>query len=149
MSYAIDTNVLARSVQEKHPMQIVAREAIDALVLQNETIYLLAQNLYEFWVLATRPLSNNGLGFDALTTRGLITRFETIFFVKPDVPEIFTEWKNLVTQHQVMGKPAHDARIAAAMITHDISRLLTFNAGDLKRFQQVIVVTPEEIVNAK
>ena len=62
-----------------------------------------------------------------------------------DRPEIYAEWKALVTQHAVMGKPAHDARIAAAMKVHGISHLLTFNTNDFKRFSDITAVSPTEL----
>ncbi len=41
------------------------------------------------------------------------------------------------------GKQAHDANIAATMLTHGIPRLLTFNAADFRRFDPLIeVVVP-------
>ncbi|MEK7832647.1 MAG: hypothetical protein AAB401_16260 [Acidobacteriota bacterium] len=44
-----------------------------------------------------------------------------------------------------MGKPAHDARIVAAMKVHGIAHLLTFNVGDFKRFPNITVVSPDEV----
>ena len=41
------------------------------------------------------------------------------------------------------GKQVHDANIAAAMLAHGESRLLTFNAADFRRFAPLIeVVAP-------
>jgi len=34
----------------------------------------------------------------------------------------------------VMGKNAHDTRLVAAMLRHDIKSILTFNSADFKRF---------------
>jgi hypothetical protein len=48
MSYAVDTNVLARSVQLSHPMHNLAKEAVKVLLEGNEQVYGLAQNFYEF-----------------------------------------------------------------------------------------------------
>ena len=42
---------------------------------------------------------------------------------------LFPQWRALVTQHGVMGKNAHDARIAAAMKAGGITDLVTFNKG--------------------
>lgn len=145
MSYAVDTNILARSIQEGHSMQLSVLYAIKTLLDDGETVCALAQNLYEFWVIATRPVNVNGLGMSAADTQIRLREFETRLTLKTDLPEIYAEWKKLVTQHAVMGKPAHDARIVAAMKVHDISHLLTFNTGDFRRFSEITAISPTEL----
>ena len=140
MSYVIDTDILARSVEASHPMQPVAVDTVEVLISRGETVCVMPQNLYEFWVVATRPRDRNGLGLSAVEAQGYLTQFERIFTLLPDVPAIYAEWKRLVGQHVVMGKNAHDARIVAAMKVHGISHLVTFNGDDFKRFQGIITV---------
>jgi predicted nucleic acid-binding protein len=140
MSYAIDTNILARSIEESHPMHQTASEAVPALVSYEEVVCVFPQILYEFWVIATRPREQNGLGMSVEEAEIQCAGFERIFTMMPDVPSIYAEWKSLVTQHEIMGKKAHDARIVAAMKVHNVSHLLTFNGDDFKRFQGIITV---------
>ena len=121
MSYAIDTNVLARSIETAHPMQPVAGDAV--LVSRGETVCVLPQNLYEFWVIATRPRDRNGLGLSAVEAQAHLAQFERVFSLLSDVPAIYAGWKRLVGEHLVMGKNAHDARILAAMKVHRVSLL--------------------------
>ncbi|MDP5018828.1 MAG: hypothetical protein NWQ43_16260 [Dolichospermum sp.] len=40
----------------------------------------------------------------------------------------------------------HDARLAAAMVAHNITHLLTFNVDDFKRFSEIVVVDPRSVV---
>lgn len=145
MSYVVDTNVLARTVHKNHPMQPVAKAAIKNLLDQGESLFVFPQSLYEFWVMATRPEDANGFGMSVAEAKNKVADFEMMLTMKLDQPSIYTEWKRLVTQHSVMGKPAHDARIVAAMKVHGITHLLTFNVGDFKRFQQITVVSPNEV----
>ena len=145
MSYVVDTNVLARTVHKNHPMQPVAKAAIKNLLNQGEILFVFPQSLYEFWVLATRPEDANGFGMSVAEATNKVADFEMLLSMKLDQPGIYAEWKQLVTQHAVMGKPAHDARIVAAMKVHGITHLLTFNVGDFKRFQQITVVSPNEV----
>jgi len=145
MSYVVDTNILARTVHKNHPMQPVAKGAINKLLDQGKTVCVLAQSIYEFWVMATRPMEANGFGMSVVEVQTKVADFETLLTLKTDRPEIYAEWKRLVTQYAVTGKPAHDARIAAAMKVHGINNLLTFNVGDFKRFQQITVVSPTEV----
>jgi hypothetical protein len=46
-----------------------------------------------------------------------------------------------------MGKKVHDARLVAAMITHQMTHLLTFNIDDFKRkrFSAIVVVDPRSV----
>jgi len=147
MSYAIDTNVLARNIQENHPMQAVAVGALEALRLQGAELHVLAQNRYKFWAIATRAPEYNGLGLSIAEAWGELENIKRHFRFLADVPAIYPEWEQLVTRHAVVGRNAHDARIAAAMNIHGITHLLTFNGDDFKRFQGITVVAPDEVVN--
>ncbi|WP_414585776.1 hypothetical protein [Scytonema sp. PCC 10023] len=69
-----------------------------------------------------------------------------LFGLFPDTPVILTVWENLVTKYQVMGKQAHDRRLVAAMISHEMTHLLTFNTVDFKRFSEITAVDPRTIV---
>ena len=60
MRALLDTNILTRAVQPSHPMHTDALDALDALRQRGEELCIIPQNLYEFWVVATRPLTMNG-----------------------------------------------------------------------------------------
>jgi predicted nucleic acid-binding protein len=45
-----------------------------------------------------------------------------------------------------MGKPAHDARIAAIMLAHNVTNILTLNPDDFSRYQGITPVTPSEVL---
>ena len=78
-----------------------------------------------------------------------MSEFERIFSLILDVPAIYAEWRSLVSQHAVLGKKAHDARIVAAMQVHNVSHLLTFNGDDFKRFQGIIIVIePNDLIQS-
>jgi predicted nucleic acid-binding protein len=53
----------------------------------------------------------------------------------------------LVVAHEVKGKLAHDARLAAAMQRHAITHLLTFNGVDFGRFSFLISFSPFDLMN--
>jgi predicted nucleic acid-binding protein len=94
----------------------------------NRCIFTL-QNIAEFWNVATRPAEHNGLGFTVAMVRAQIELIEATLELLPDTPAIYEEWKRLVTRYGVMGAKVHDARLVAAMNVHEVTRLLTFNAG--------------------
>src|SRR5262249_28213348 len=119
--------------------------AYAALVGRGDTPCLVPQVLYEFWVIATRPLAANGLGFPPSQVAAEIARLETLYPVFADNPAIYTEWKKLVAAIQVLGKSAHDARLAAAMMVHGLTHILTFNPGHFSRFPGITTLHPMSV----
>jgi hypothetical protein len=74
-----------------------------------------------------------------------VRKFKRLFTVYDDIPNIFAEWENLVLKHNVSGKNVHDTRLVAAMLTHNITHLLTFNVKDFKRFSEITTVEPQNV----
>jgi predicted nucleic acid-binding protein len=62
MPVLVDTNILVRAVERRHPLMRTARLALLALVRNGEELCVTPQNLAEFWNVCTRPVSLNGLG---------------------------------------------------------------------------------------
>ena len=56
-----------------------------------------------------------------------LLRLKSMFILLPDIPAIYPLWESLVINHGVIGKPAHDARLVAAMQAHGVTALLTFD----------------------
>ncbi|HEY6230419.1 MAG TPA: PIN domain-containing protein [Pyrinomonadaceae bacterium] len=146
MSYLVDTNVLLRSVQTFHPMHSAAVRAIDVL-LNNEILSVIPQNFIEFWAVATRAKTSNGLGLTVEEAAARIQFIKSVLQLLPDVDGIFEEWERLVFQHQVLGKQVYDARLVAAMRVHGLTHLLTFNTGDFQRFTEITATSPPAILS--
>ncbi|MGE0540096.1 MAG: type II toxin-antitoxin system VapC family toxin [Dehalococcoidia bacterium] len=62
VSYLLDTNILVRLVDRASARHVTAIAAVAGLLAQGHELHISAQNLIEFWSVATRPLSANGLG---------------------------------------------------------------------------------------
>jgi predicted nucleic acid-binding protein len=127
-------------------MHLDTQRAILTLKKQGDFLCIIPQNIIEFWAVATRPLDKNGLGLSITQAEEESEKLKKIFILELDTPQIFTEWESLVIKYQVMGKQIHDARLAAAMVAHNITHLLTFNVDDFKRFSDIVVVDPRSIV---
>lgn len=145
MPYLVDTNLLLRSAEMGHPMRALAVGAIRVLFARGEIIYTTTQNLYEFWVVATRPAERNGLGMSATQAAFELARLEQQFPSLPDTQASYDEWRRLVTTHSVLGVKAHDTRLVAAMLTHGVSHILTFNVADFRRYPGITVVDPQSV----
>jgi hypothetical protein len=73
---------------------------------------------------------------------------ERLFPLLPDMPTVYPEWRQLVVNFEVIGVQAHDARLVAAMIAHDVTHLLTFNTSDFSRYIStgIVAVDPASVI---
>ena len=141
----IDTNILLRSVQTNDPQFSITENALDKLRARQETLCIAPQNLVEFWVVATRPLDENGLGMAPSRAAREITALLRLFHLLPYRPEVVETWRLLVSTQAICGKQAHDAHLAAMMQVHSVMSVLTFNTGDFKRFPGITVLNPAQV----
>jgi predicted nucleic acid-binding protein len=146
MKVLVDANVLLRLVQPSSPQHADAVSAIVLLRQSDGDLYLVPQVLYEYWVVATRPIAVNGLGLVPSDVDKLLFELLDRFTLLKDERGVFTRWHELVATHSIQGKLAHDARIAAAMFRHGLPNLLTFNKPDFERFTGIEVFTPAQIL---
>ncbi len=148
MSFLVDTDVLVRRVDRKHPEQILARRALDTLKRRGERICVAVQNLYELWVVSTRPVNSRGLGLTPMQVNAILARIERSATVLRDPEILFDEWRRTVVARNVSGRQAHDARLVAAMRLHGISAILTFNGPDFRRYTDIEAIHPSQIVGS-
>lgn len=149
MKIVLDSNVLLRVLQSDHPQSTTAESAIEFLESQGHTLCVLPQSLYEFWVVATRPVVNNGLEYPAHVADAAIEDMCEQYQILRDERGILQRWRQLVKAENVLGKNAHDARIAAALERHGLRHLMTFNVADFKRFKSLVIVDPQEVADGK
>jgi predicted nucleic acid-binding protein len=146
MIFLIDTNLLVRLEDALDARHAEAMAAIERLKRDGHEGQLVPQVLYEFWVVATRPCESNGLGLDPGKAEDAVRGWMSLFRLRLDERGVFQNWMQLVAAHQVRGKPAHDARLVAAMQRHGLTHLLTFNAEDFARYPHLTVLTPAAVV---
>jgi predicted nucleic acid-binding protein len=143
--YLLDTNVLLRSSDPNSPLQGLADLSVSRLLGRNNQLYVTSQNIIEFWVVATRPVAVNGLGWSVEQTRVEVEQILNQFPQLEETPQIFPHWFNLVTTYQLQGKRVHDARLVAVMLAHGVTHLLTFNPGDFSSIGEIEVIHPQAI----
>jgi len=145
MRILVDTSPIVRISDPKDRHHRIAIDALGHLEEAGHELRLVPQNLYEYWVVATRQVKNNGLGFSSGQVDGYLQSFTALFPLLKDERTIFEHWRKLVTEHEVHGKPAHDTRLVAAMQRHGITHLLTFNDADFRRYNAITVMVPQEV----
>jgi|SRR5437588_10828714 len=145
MPYLADTNILLRWVTPADPQHSQAVNSVKELQRRGEIVHITPQNLIEFWGVATRPAAANGLGMSPAEAEKQVESLELLFPLVPDTPDVYKEWRKLVSAAGVSGVKVHDARLAAVAIAHGLTHVLTFNAADFKRFVGVTAVCPEDV----
>jgi predicted nucleic acid-binding protein len=143
----IDTSTLLRTLQPSHPQRETARVAIKALTARGRDLHIVPQILVELWVVTTRPVAQNGLGLSTTEAAAELMRLKRMFPLLPDTPAIHPVWESLVIQYRVSGKPAHDARLVAAMHVHGLITILTFDRTGFSRYAGIEVLHPADAAN--
>src|SRR5690242_4257668 len=140
-TYLIDTNVLLRGVDPYDALHPVVRRAILALRAQGHDLRIASQNAVEFWNVVTRPVSRNGFGLLVTDADRLLRLVERFFAVLPDLPSVYSIWRQIVVSFSVAGVQVHDARLVAVMQVHAVTHILTFNTRDFSRYAPVGIVS--------
>ncbi len=106
---------------------------------EQKELWISRQILREYLATVTRPQRDTPPlpMADALADVGRLGR---VLNIAEDGPEVFSELCVLLGRIPVAGKQVHDANIAATMLAYGITRLLTFNAVDVRRFDSLIEV---------
>ena len=146
MRILVDANFILRIAQPESPQHPTAIAASVELSQAGIEMCLVPQSLYEYWVVATRPVDVKGLGLSIRDVDSLVNELLNDFTLLRDERGIFTHWHDLVVRYSVHGKIAHDARYVAAMQRHGLTNLLTFNRRDFTRYPGISVFTPEDIL---
>ena len=145
---ALDTNILLRRARTSDPLFAAAAAATKALHARGETLCIFPQQIYEFWATATRPITANGLGMTIAEAEARIAVQKRAFLLLPDSSDLLSEWESVVVIHSCHGRISYDARIVAAMNTHGIREILTFNAADFRRFPHITVIDPHSFAGS-
>ena len=145
MSYLIDTSIFLCARDQQSALREVCALAVQHLVENEQRLFICTQVLAEYWVVATRPRQNNGMGLDLSTASADVGRLLAAFESLPEPDDGSRRWYDLVVRHHVLGKQVHDARLAALMLAHGVTHILTLNPGDFARYDGITPVTPQEI----
>jgi predicted nucleic-acid-binding protein len=62
-SYLLDTNIILRSANFQSLEYNLIRNTISEILLRGGQCFITSQVIIEFWVVATRPVNVNGLGW--------------------------------------------------------------------------------------
>jgi predicted nucleic acid-binding protein len=125
VTWLLDTNVLLYLANPAALQHDAASRAVMRILADGGRLTVAAQVLFEFWSVATRPASANGLGWTVAQTRHAIDGFRTRFFVLEETPEVVDLWLDLVVSNALKGKRIHDAHQADDVAADVVIQLIT------------------------
>src|ERR1035438_1513868 len=138
----LDTNVLIYLVSAGAPEHVAATAAVGRILASGAKAVIAAESIYEFWSVATRPVTANGLGWTVERTRSTVGTLLARFPILYEPPEVVGIWIGIVTERGVKGKRVHDAHLLATMKANGVSHLLTFNASDFPAMDDLAILPP-------
>ena len=144
-SYLIDSNILLRMANPLMEQHYLCKDAVFRLRSSGSPLHYTLQNAAEFWNVSTRPLERNGHGLSTRTTSLAWSEIERGMTLLSDNAYVYDTWRRLVTSHEVHGIQVHDAKLAAAMLAHDVLRILTLNTADFSRYTGIEAVHPAKV----
>lgn len=137
----IDTSVLLEATDEARGAHAAAR----ALIERGGRLVFPAQVVREFLVVATRPVSVNGLGMPLADALANVREFRRVIRLLPEERPVLPMLLSLLREIPCQGKRIHDAHLVAAAIVHRVRTITTMNGEDFLPFRsRVNVVTPAE-----
>jgi predicted nucleic acid-binding protein len=137
----VDSNIIIYAELAQSQWHDVALRALADLEARPEPPCLSRQVLRESLAALTRPQE----GVEPLPLADVLRRlrlYELGYQVSEDSAEVTRRLYELVEQVPVGGKQIHDANLVATMLVHGVTRLLTHNVEDFRRFEPFIEVLP-------
>lgn len=136
----LDTNILTCIKQTAHPDYAKVTKRLIDYVTADEELVICPQVLYEFYVVATRPVNANGLDLSSEEAVKEVQQFQQAYSFVDDPAELFHGWRGLVKKYGTKGLPAYDTKIVAFMQAQRIKQIYTLNPTDFKRYYDIITV---------
>lgn len=129
----IDTNVLVQSRVPGAPDHGAARSSLERAFRNPEPLRISRQIMREYLAVVTRPQT-----WPVAITREEalddVSRLTGNFEILEDGPLVTEVLLTLCREVPSGGRQIHDTNIVATMLARGERRLLTFNAGDFRRF---------------
>lgn len=97
MKLLLDSNVLLRWSDSKASEHASCMEAVSRLAQSSNLVCVCAQVIIESYVVATRPVEVNGLGFSPSEARQTLTDIEGSFACLPEPPDMAVCWRRLMS----------------------------------------------------
>ncbi len=126
----LDTNILLIATDESREGHEAAVSLFARATAAGLHLAISGQVLREYTVVATRPLARNGLGLSLKDALANVREFRRSTVLCDETESVFDEWARLSQTCRATGARLHDVNIAATMLAHGVSCLVTENTPD-------------------
>jgi predicted nucleic acid-binding protein len=126
----VDTNVLLTATDELREHHRDAQHILTGAAGRGVHLAVSGQILREYLVVATRPSAGNGLGLRPEDALSNVEAFLKHVVVYDETEAVSRRLRELVRTGALAGTRIHDANVAATMLTHGLTKILTQNAPD-------------------
>lgn len=137
----VDTNVWVARIIEDHVFHARALAKLNELTEKEELLCISGQIIRELISVCSlgRNLSRP-LTWDELRQQidSLLAQTALLSETEASIRKL----AELGANYKVIGKQIHDTNIVATMLTNGITRLVTFNPDDFKRFTEIEIIIP-------
>ena len=103
------------------------------------------QVLRECLVVSTRPVEANGLGLTLAAAVGNNRAFAERATVLEETRGVANRLPRVAEAAGCRGKQLHDANVAATMLEHGVTRVVSANPKDLTRFEGIEVIPLSDV----
>jgi len=103
------------------------------------------QIIREYMAVATRPVEANGLGLSPNDTIHNADEFRKWLLFFAETEAVSNKLRLLTINYRLSGARIHDANVAATMLAHGLSKIVTENSGDFSDLSEVQTFTLPEI----
>ena len=135
----VDTNVLVYASRKKSPFHPRAIASLRRASDDGAPLWISRQIVRESLAVVTRPQPSEP-ALSIAEASADVERFLADLNVAEDGPEVTRTLLQLLAQYPSGGRQVHDVNIVSTMLTQGITRLLTFNEADFRRFDSVIKI---------
>lgn len=134
--FLVDTNVWLRMADPAHEMFSAADSAIKTLLGNLDALYISPQVIAEYWrVLTSDGSQRGGFGWSVRQADLEVQQMEYDYPMLHDSPFVYGKWRQIILATSSTGASVYDARLAATMLAHDLTHILTFNVKDFNRYK--------------
>lgn len=99
----------------------------------------------EFLYVSTRPICAQGHGLSRSEAVKLLAAAAEAMTLLPENSAAESRCNELIATHRLSGARIHDARLAADMLTHNLSHLLTLDTASFANFAGIETLHPSAI----
>lgn len=142
----VDTNILLEATDEKRTFHRAARELIES----HRALSVPVQVIREYLVVATRPVSSNGLGLSLSDALANVREFRRMIGVLPESRPLLPTLLRLLAAIPCTGSRIHDAHIVAGALVHKIKTIVSLDSKDFTPFaSRIRVITLHEALERR